>query len=585
MSCARARSRRRFGAAVACAWIAAACSGEDAAPSGSPTARSAVLVTLDTTRADALSCSGAPPGMTPFLDAFAQEGVLYLNARTVAPITLPAHASMLTGLYPPRHTVRDNGLRPLPPSAETLAERARDSGYETAAFVASIVLDGVFGLNQGFETYDVPAAKQVFVGSAPDRSGEKVVDATLAWLAARDRSKPFFLWVHFFDPHHPHEAPQVFVQRARGHPYLAEVAAMDAAFGRLMKGLREDGALGDAFVAVVGDHGEGLTQHDEETHGSFVFDTTMKIPFMLRYPDGHRAGERSQETVSAVDVFGTLADAMGLEPDRGIDGVSLYRRLVASDRKVYFESYFGFLNYGWSPLAGWADEHTKYVHSSQPRFYDVRTDPLERRDVLANHDAESFRDALAAFGGGPALEGGGATVDEGMVDELRKLGYAAAGDMDAALPPPAAPSNLPDPHSRAAELRKLSQAQRLISQRQIEPALKLLQEVDRDNPGNVLALQYMASCHIALEDYAAAAAVFERVLSSSLDRADPRNNYGFCLEKLGRPREAIAQYRRALELTPTKLEALRNLARVLRNLGETDELPELQARIRAVRGE
>jgi len=572
------RTSRRLAALVL---FVAACGGE---PDEGPT--SAVLITLDTTRADALSCGGAPPGITPNLDALARESVLYVNARTVAPITLPAHASMLTGLYPPRHTLRDNGLRALPASASTLAERAAAGGFQTAAFVASVVLDSVFGLDQGFETYGVPAAQHVFVGHSSSRNAAAVVDAALDWLDRRERGRPFLLWVHFFDPHLPHEAPPAFVQRARGHPYLAEVAYMDSEFGRLIAGLRSDGALDEALVMVVGDHGEGLNQHGEETHGAFCFDTTLRIPFLVRHPDGRRAAERSAETVSAVDVFPTLLAAMGLEPDETSDGRSLYRATIEDGRGVYFESYFGFLNYGWAPLTGWADERGKYVHAPRPLLFDIGADPTESSNLLADgRDAMRYREGLARVARGEPLTGGSEQrVGEGMVAELRSLGYAAASDAQGSVPGALAELELPDPHERVDELRALARAQGLLTEGRARAAVELLLPIARANRRNALAIQYLASAYIAQEQYELAVPWFELVLSTSADRADPHNNYGYCLERLGRVDAAIVQYRRALAIDPNKLEALRNLARALRATGATDELPDLRRRIRAIGG-
>ncbi|MEQ1894405.1 MAG: sulfatase, partial [Planctomycetota bacterium] len=254
---------------------------------------SVLLLTLDTTNPEALGAYGGPAGLTPNLDRLAREGLLFEEARAVAPLTLPAHASMLTGLYPPRHGLRRNGELALAPEARTLAERAREQGYATGAFVAAVVLAPEFGLAQGFETYDAPAVpKDVEEHLAASRSAEEIATRALAWLAARDDERPFFLWLHFYDPHFPYRPPAAASARAGGNDYLGEVSALDEAIGRVLDALGRSGALENTLVAALADHGEGLGRHGEETHGAFVFDSTLRIPFLLRLPGAARAGER-----------------------------------------------------------------------------------------------------------------------------------------------------------------------------------------------------------------------------------------------------------------------------------------------------
>ena len=305
---------------VSCAaLLGGACGGTTPGTDSPP---SAVLITLDTTRVDALGCYGGPAGLTPHLDGLAADGVVFDNAHTVTPLTLPSHASMLTGLTPLRHGVRINGSQALGEEASTLAERARDAGVQTAAFVSSVVLGREFGLDQGFEHWDQPRA-----GSAPlaNYTEERAAGATVAnavrWLAERDTERPFLLWVHLYDPHAPYAPPPAYVERAGGDAYRGEVAWMDDAIGTLLAALRADDAWSRCTVLVASDHGEGLGEHGEPTHGYFLFESTMRIPLLLRAP-GLAAG-RSSRTVGVSDVFPTLQAALGLPPRAGIDGVSL----------------------------------------------------------------------------------------------------------------------------------------------------------------------------------------------------------------------------------------------------------------------
>lgn len=264
--------------------LASGCSGGGA--------HSVLLITLDTTRADALGAYGRLPSVTPHLDRLAAEGVVYEHAYTVAPLTLPAHASMLTGLYPPRHGVRDNGVAGLAQSAVTLAERARAAGFQTAAFLGAVVLDQGFGLEQGFERYDTPARS--FYGGPSmgyaERPAAEVAGLVASWLAERDKDRPFLLWAHLWDAHAPYEPPEALRQRAGGDAYLGEVAACDVAVGRLCAALAAEGLEDSTLIVVVGDHGESFSEHDEISHGPYVWNTTLQVPLLLRLPDGDKAG-------------------------------------------------------------------------------------------------------------------------------------------------------------------------------------------------------------------------------------------------------------------------------------------------------
>ena len=281
--------------------LPAACSPEQRPPS-------AILITLDTMRADALGCYGQELRITPSLDVLASRGVVFENAMTSVPLTLPAHASALTGLYPPRHTVRINGETSLPRSAETLAERAREAGCRTAAFVGASVLDPGFGLDQGFEVYS-----SVKVGGAHghahgheggQRPGTEVIREAITWLRSLESDEPFFLWIHLFGAHDPYEPDELFRAPPGVHPYYGDVAMTDACVGGLLGWLDEVELIDEVNVLVVGDHGEALGQHGEATHGDYVYEPTMRIPLILAGP-GIPAGERRTDLVSIVDVAPT----------------------------------------------------------------------------------------------------------------------------------------------------------------------------------------------------------------------------------------------------------------------------------------
>ncbi|MBK8181192.1 MAG: sulfatase-like hydrolase/transferase [Planctomycetes bacterium] len=552
-----------------------------------PPAGGTILVTLDTVRMDALSCYGAPSYVSPELERLARECVLYTNARSVAPLTLPAHASMLTGLYPPRHGLRDNGLCALSPAAATVAERARERGAQTAAFVSALVLDRAFALDQGFDVYDQPPRPERQDSSHyAERPAAATLEAARHWMAQRDRTRPFFLWVHLYDPHVPYAPPPKFLAQARGDAYRGEIASADAELGRFLGELRADGTLSSSFLAVTSDHGESLGEHGEPTHGAFCYDATLRIPLLLRYPDARRGGSRNPELVTLADLAPTLVEALGAEALSDVDGASLYDRAAPAGRGLYCESYSGFLNYGWSPLAGWISDAGKYLHSSRPEFFDLTRDGRETRDLFPE-PGDSVREARLAIGlvcERPALVSGaeGASLPESLARDLRRLGYGASGTRLAALPHPLAASALPAPRDRADELEPLLIANALIDGRNFAEAAPILERIVAGNPGQLLALDLYGFALLQLERYEEARTIFERRSAAGLARADTRLNWALASERTGRPEEARQLCEQALVLDPENRSGLEMLLRLARARGDEAAAREIEARLSAL---
>jgi choline-sulfatase len=546
------RARRVTGIVVACALSLALACSVDGEGAGSVRARNAILITLDTTRADALGCYGGGT-FTPHLDRLAGESVLFEEARTVAPLTLPAHASMMTGLYPLRHGVRDNIWWPLTPAADVLAERARAKGFQTAAFVSSLALDKGFGLDRGFEVYDQPARPPNQADSHfAERTAPAVVRAAQDWLARRDPGRPFFLWVHFFDPHAPYGAPEGYGPAA-SHPYRREVAFMDAAVGNLLDGLRAEGLLDQSLLVVAGDHGESLGEHGEPTHGAFCYEGALRVPLLVRLPGGRRGGERSPALASVVDVFPTLAGALDLGRCAGLDGRDLLRLGASRDRGVYFECYAGWLSYGYSPLAGWIEGGQKYLHSTEPELYRLDLDPREQRNVFTAEvpPVGRARDAIAELARLPRLP---AARDGEPVAELSKalsaLGYGSAGAARAELPEPLEATGRPAPRQKTAEIRELARSIELAESGRFAEAADLLRQIVRSNPLNLEALNVLSVVLMTLQEYEEAHEVLRLRLEGGPGQAVNWINLGAVLMKLGRPQEAEQALERGLALGP-----------------------------------
>jgi len=549
-----------------------------AACSQAPPRPSALLVTIDTIRPDALSIHGAPSGLTPTLEALAEESVVFDEARTVAPITLPSHASMLTGLYPLRHGVRDNAWAPLPGEARTLAEIAHDAGYRTAAFVGSVVLKGDWGLAQGFDVYDEPIQDGVQADAHyVRRDARAVVDAALAWLDGHDPSRPFLCWVHFFDPHAPYAPPAEFARRAGGNPYRGEAAFVDAELGRLVAALKERGAWDDLTVVVVGDHGEALGEHGEATHASYCYDSTLKIPLLVRTPDGAGAGTRSDANVSAVDVLPTIARALNLPVPEGLDGRPLTEP-VPDGRGVYAESYYGFLQFGWSPLAAWIEDEAKYLHSPTPELYDLSSDPGELANAATARAAEleDYRDEIAALAARPRLD---AVRDEagGRAEELASLGYAAAGSSEESLPEPLEPSDRPSPLESRWEQEALDRASQLVFEGRHAEAAQVYESIRRRHRANPTALGELAICLMRTNALDRAETVLRELLALGAGRALDHLNLAVCRQQKGDLEGTVEHLERALELNPHHAQGRAHLVSVLKSQGRHAEAARVAA--------
>jgi len=547
---------------------------------------SVLLITLDTTRADALGAYGHEPSVTPNLDRLAREGVLFTRAFTVAPLTLPAHASMLTGLFPPRHGVRDNGLVPLPSSATTLAERAREAGFETAAFLGSVVLDQGFGLEQGFERYEAPARRfyNAEMGYAERSSADTATLAT-QWLEGRERARPFFAWVHLWDAHGPYEPAPNLLERAGGNPYLGEVAGDDLAVGRLLAALKKNELLDDTLVIVVADHGEAFLEHDELSHGAYVWNTTLRVPLLLRLPGGGRAGERVDGIASVVDVFPTALAAMGLAGGAdALDGQDLLADEPGAGRGAYFESYYGYFSYGWHPLTGWLDRAGKYIHSSKPLFFELDADAMEQHDLFAERREalRAYQDRVAAVGASPALARDAEGVDPELRAALQAVGYAAAANEGANVPPTLAYLELASPHERAQEQLEFQKAQGMIAAEKYADAEPILNRLVRDNPGNRSAWDRLALCRLRLGHARQAIEPLERVLAHGPGHADTWTYLGTCRLATGDDEKALAAFTRALEIDPNHVHALQGLIGIMEGAGMREQAAPFRARFEAV---
>jgi len=474
-----------------------------------------LLVTLDTTRPERLGCYGYKLASTPTIDALAKHGLRHDDMVTPVPLTAPSHASLLTGCYPPKLGVRLNGLHRLTEDHTTLAELLRDHGYTTAAFVSCFVLDARFGLDQGFDVYEFSTSRRSKKGPvaiAAERFADDVTSASIQWLRDHTRSendKPFMLWVHYYDPHHPYEAPIGNTDEFANRPYDAEIAYVDRQLERLIKELDNRQLRKKTLIALVTDHGESLYEHDEAYHGIFLYESTIPVGFILSSPTlFDRAYRSSGHVASTVDLAPTLLDLLGIDSSLEADGLSLFDpESRAADRAVYIETHFPLTN-ACSPLYGLRRHKDKFILAPEPEYYDLTEDPHEQHNLYTEPDTDA--DALAAkldeLRASWSDDPSSAAVHELTAEEslaLAGLGYAGS---------PVTYDNqqdLPDPKKQIHVINQMTEVNRLLATQQFDEAERLAREVAVQSPGWDAPVMSLAQTYAKRSDLPAAIRVLK----------------------------------------------------------------------------
>lgn len=496
-----------------------------------------VLITIDTLRADRLGSYGAPDAHTPHLDTIAARGVRFEVAISPAPLTLPAHTTLMTGLDPPAHGVRHNAIQRLGKQVPTLAEGMQEAGYATAAVVGALVLERRFGLDRGFDHYDDRTSGRISGGTGyAERTATQVVDAALAWI--QNSPDRFFLWVHFYDPHADYEPPPGFAAAFPRRPYMAEIAFVDAEVGRLLEGIRarfgDDGLL----LVATSDHGESLGEHDEATHSYTIYEATQRIPLLIQGP-GWPAGRTISTPVGLVDLAPTLLAAVGAAPLPEVRGLDL-RALVDQDepveRSLYMETLATRFDYGWSPLLGVRVGTHKYIRAPRPELFDLEADPKELRN-RAEEDPEAVAKLDRLLEAHLAVRrhaAGGVELDAEEREWLRDLGYVVP---DASVSDPFEGVDAleqiggADPKDRMAVIREVSLAQADLENGRPAEALARLEALPEE--GAAIAMQRAsAALKAGLSERAEAYA--KSVLLSEPERTDARLLLVRALEAQGR---------------------------------------------------
>jgi arylsulfatase A-like enzyme/Flp pilus assembly protein TadD len=503
-----------------------------------------ILITIDTLRADHLGCYGATDVKTPTLDALARDGVVFERAISQVPLTWPSHAAILTGTYPFQNGVQDFTGQPLDPRFRSVAQVFKQQGYATGAVVSAFVLDRSWGLSRGFDFYDDAFSAQAFlhkdVGLVDRKAGESVTHA-ISWLQKPAR-RPFFFWLHLYDPHSPYDPPEPFHTQYRSHPYDGEIAYADHELGRLIAWLKQNRLYDRTAIVVLSDHGESLGEHGEKEHGFFVYNSTVHIPLIVKPPadSGFRPG-RVSAPVETVAVAPTLTRLAGMKDEiqKQFPHPGLLGNKAESEDAAYSESFYAFSSFGWSPLHALQTSRYHYIQAPTRELYDVIADPQEKNNLASQQTATVavLEDKLQALlrqnpfkPGEPATSG----LSPDALEKLQALGYVA---YRSPVSPEALAAGLPDPKSKLWEFNAILEAADAFQAGNVDRGKGLLAKVRESDPG-----MYVVSFMLG-------------------ENALRRQAWD----------EAATELQKCLDLNPNFDQAMAALARALLNLGRTDE--------------
>lgn len=552
-----------------------------------------IIVTMDTTRADHLACYGYPLVNTPTLDALAGRGVLFEQCAAASPLTLPSHATIMTGMYPTYHGVRINGNTAVSEQQTTLAEVFSGRGYDTGAFIAAFVLDGRWGLNQGFghydDSFDLKKYKQLDLG-AVQKPGNEILDEALAWLE-KEKDRPFFAWVHLYDPHTPYAPPEPFLseygRQGRGPAafYDGEIAFMDSQIGRLTEWLSTRGLDRRTVVVLIGDHGEGLGSHGEGTHGYFIYDYAVHVPFIVVTPFRELQGVRVASQSRTADVFPTVLELAGIPLPGKVHGRSQVPAMLdpkgAEEASAYSESMAPNLQFGWSPLHALRTPAYKFIDAPRPELYDLVQDSGEEKDVqnrLPDRAIAMKRelDGLMTETSAGAPTPQAANLDKETVERLAALGYVGA-PVPAKTAAAKGQATLADPKEKLPVFMAVTSAGEKVMQEKYREAAELLEKALDDEPGIPQALLLLANCQMEMGNLAGAKTRLDQLI-----KEDPENVQALILltnvlMKEGKPEDVIALGKRALSVDERNNQAYALIGEAYIKLKDFDQaLPNLE---------
>ena len=553
---------------------------------GAASDHNVLLITLDTTRADRLGCYGYGQARTPHIDDLAREGVRFARAYCPAPLTLPAHSSILTGLHPATHGVRNNG-HDLAPKWRTLAEILKDRGFATAAFVSSFSVDSRFGIGRGFDVYDDTFQPQApLKGANAERRAEETFAKFSGWLDGNGETR-FFAWVHYYDPHLPYDPPSPYREGSPGRPYDGEIAYMDRYVGAVLEALEAKGLLEKTLVVVAGDHGEGLGDKVERGHGIFLYEETVRVPLILHNARVFPKPLVVEAAVRLVDVAPTILETIGLESEaRNMEGLSLVPWIEKLDRPglpSLVETFYPRENFGWSELVGIVVGPWKYVQAPRPELYDLEKDPGETINLAASSPAKTdelrsrLEEELLGLSAPPGPAAGQA-VGAGDRERLRSLGYVN-------FAPAESGGAAPDPKDKIGLLELVQRAQAFEFEERYADAERVYREIVAEIPDSPESYVNLAIAEARQNKFDSALETLRRGLGRLPGSETLLVRLGHTYLVSGRPAEALETMEKVLAFDPRSLDALTVAAGILDATGRKGEARAYYERALAVEPE
>ena len=538
-----------------------------AAPVAAP---NVVVITIDTLRADHLGCYGYKQIHTPNIDALAADGARFERAYTAVPVTLPSHTVMFTGTYPMLSGMHDFAANKVNPTQPTLASVLKEHGYATAAVIGSAVLDSRFGLNRGFDFYydhfDFNRLQESNLEEM-ERSGNLVADVTLDWLS-KNYQKKFFLWMHLYDPHYPYRPPAPYAAEYKDRPYDGEIAFADAQVGRLIGFLKSRGLYRNMLIVLSGDHGESLGQHGEKTHGFFIYNATLHVPFIIHLPNAHLPGGAPPRTVpnlvNLADLMPTVLQVLKMDVPSQVQGRTLLPLMTSKKeepRSLYAETFLPRLHFNWSELRGVETENYHFIDAPKPELYDLAKDPGETQNLYAEKKAvaEELRARLTTlirqYSAGPELaEKTG--LDPALMERLKSLGYAG---FSGGGTPTITDRALPDPKDRIQVYELISEAIAESQHGDYPDSTEKLNLALKTEPDSVPVRYLLGLNYYRMHEFSKAAEQLERVLQLSPEYSLAAFQLGLSYARAGDFDHAIQALKRTLALDATNFSAAYNL--------------------------
>jgi arylsulfatase A-like enzyme/Tfp pilus assembly protein PilF len=541
-----------------------------------------ILFTIDTLRADHLECYGYGKVKSPQINRLANEGILFEHNIVQAPLTLPSHSSILTGTNPLHHGIRDNGGFYLDENHLTLAESLKNKGYATGAFVGAFVLDSRWGLDQGFDYYyddfDLTKYKTVSLDSV-QRRGDEVLAETYKWLENQSQQK-FFAWIHLYDPHTPYDPPEPYKTEYRGRLfglYDGEIAYVDQLMGEFWGFMEKKNLMDKTLIIFTADHGESLGEHRESAHGFFIYDSDIRVPLIIRFPEGKFAGQVISNQVRSIDIMPTVLHLLGDEIPESVQGKSLLSLILEDEAQdellAYSETYWPRYHYGWSELKSLRKGQYKFIDAPQPELYDIYEDPGEVNNLVnknASLGHEMKRELLALIEE-YAAEGiedvGPRKIDNDSLVKLQALGYIGSFHTKAKEKE----GKLADPKDKIELYNEIKLSQFFVAEERMDEAEKKIKNVLGKDPSVLEARYILGNIYSKQKKYDEAIEEFRKALEVDPDYYEAIFGMAMTYKKGGMFDEAIVGFKRMVEMDPKDTKSFLHLGDIYHERGQLEE--------------